>query len=42
MTKSTGAMIAKFLGAQDQVYPEALHELRVGRKETHWMWFIFP
>lgn len=37
-----GAMVAKFLAAQDQVYPEALHELRAGRKETHWMWFMFP
>lgn len=37
-----GAMIAKFIAAQDQVYPQALHELRAGRKQTHWMWFIFP
>lgn len=37
-----GAMIAKFLAAQDKIYPQALHELRAGRKQTHWMWFIFP
>ena len=37
-----GAMVAKFLAAQDRIYPTALHELRAGRKETHWMWFIFP
>lgn len=37
-----GALIAKFLDAQNQVYPEVLHELRAGRKRTHWMWFIFP
>lgn len=42
MTDNHGAMIAKFLTAQDQVYPAALHELRAGRKQTHWMWFIFP
>ncbi|MCP8883345.1 DUF1810 domain-containing protein [Devosia sp. XJ19-1] len=42
MTETHGAMIAKFLAAQDQVYPAALHELRAGRKESHWMWFIFP
>lgn len=42
MTGSHGAMIAKFLAAQDQIYPTALHELRAGRKQTHWMWFIFP
>lgn len=37
-----GTMVAKFLAAQDRIYPTALHELRAGRKETHWMWFIFP
>jgi len=42
MTENHGAMIAKFLAAQDQIYPTALHELRAGRKQTHWMWFIFP
>ena len=42
MSETHGAMIAKFLVAQDQVYPAALHELRAGRKQTHWMWFIFP
>ena len=42
MTETHGAMVAKFLAAQDKIYPTALHELRAGRKETHWMWFIFP
>jgi uncharacterized protein (DUF1810 family) len=42
MTETHGAMVAKFLAAQDKIYPQALHELRAGRKETHWMWFIFP
>ena len=42
MTQAHGAMIAKFLAAQDRIYPTALHELRAGRKQTHWMWFIFP
>jgi len=42
MSETHGAMIAKFLAAQDRVYPTALHELRAGRKQTHWMWFIFP
>jgi uncharacterized protein (DUF1810 family) len=37
-----GALVAKFLAAQDRVYPEALRELRAGRKESHWMWFVFP
>jgi uncharacterized protein (DUF1810 family) len=24
------------------VYGQALAELRAGRKESHWMWFVFP
>lgn len=37
-----GALVARFLKAQDSVYPEALMQLRAGRKTSHWMWFIFP
>ena len=32
----------RFVTAQDPVYDTVLHELRTGRKRTHWMWFIFP
>jgi uncharacterized protein (DUF1810 family) len=32
----------RFVAAQEPVYAEALAELRRGRKESHWMWFIFP
>jgi uncharacterized protein (DUF1810 family) len=32
----------RFVAAQDGIYPEALAELRRGRKESHWMWFVFP
>lgn len=32
----------RFVAAQAPVYDEALAELRRGRKESHWMWFIFP
>jgi uncharacterized protein (DUF1810 family) len=28
--------------AQAQVYPQVIKELTAGRKQTHWMWFIFP
>jgi uncharacterized protein (DUF1810 family) len=31
-----------FVQAQDAVYPEVLRELKAGRKESHWIWFIFP
>jgi uncharacterized protein (DUF1810 family) len=32
----------RFVSAQAAVYPEALAELKEGRKRTHWMWFVFP
>ena len=32
----------RFVSAQDDVYDSALDELRRGRKQSHWMWFIFP
>lgn len=32
----------RFVKAQDSVIETVLRELRAGRKETHWMWFIFP
>ena len=32
----------RFLDAQDQIHQQVLKELAAGRKETHWMWFIFP
>jgi uncharacterized protein (DUF1810 family) len=34
--------LIRFLDAQDQIYQQVLKELAAGRKETHWMWFIFP
>ena len=38
----TDADLIRFLDAQDQVYQQVVEELGRGRKETHWMWFIFP
>jgi uncharacterized protein (DUF1810 family) len=35
-------MLGHFLEAQNPIYDQALNELRNGRKQTHWMWFIFP
>ena len=32
----------RFVVAQADSYPQALAELRRGRKATHWMWYIFP
>lgn len=34
--------INRFLDAQDDIYETALEEMRNGRKDTHWMWFVFP
>jgi uncharacterized protein (DUF1810 family) len=32
----------RFLDAQMDTYQIALQEIKNGRKETHWMWYIFP
>ena len=34
--------LQRFVDAQQPVYEQALAELRRGRKQSHWMWFIFP
>lgn len=36
--------LQRFLDAQNRggTYVQALAELRAGRKQGHWMWFIFP
>lgn len=34
--------VSRFLEAQRWSYEDALHEIRAGRKESHWIWFIFP
>ena len=28
--------------AQDSVYTDVISELKAGKKQSHWMWFIFP
>jgi uncharacterized protein (DUF1810 family) len=34
--------LEEFVIAQDLVYDQVLLELRAGKKQTHWIWFIFP
>ena len=34
--------LQRFLNAQNPVFESVLTELRQGRKQEHWMWFIFP
>jgi uncharacterized protein (DUF1810 family) len=37
-------LLERFVAAQDAggTYERALAELRLGRKASHWMWFVFP
>ena len=34
--------LERFVKAQAPVFETVLGELRAGRKQSHWMWFIFP
>lgn len=34
--------LERFLSAQEYDYEIALSEIRNGRKQSHWMWYIFP
>jgi uncharacterized protein (DUF1810 family) len=34
--------LERFVEAQAGVYARAGAELRSGRKQSHWMWFVFP
>jgi uncharacterized protein (DUF1810 family) len=34
--------LQRFVDAQAPVYSRVIEELRRGRKQRHWMWFIFP
>ncbi|MBP4138878.1 DUF1810 domain-containing protein [Flavobacterium geliluteum] len=41
MTYSNNDLM-RFLDAQNKLYLTAFSEIKKGKKETHWMWFIFP
>lgn len=34
--------IERYLSAQENVYDQALDEIKKGKKKSHWMWFVFP
>jgi uncharacterized protein (DUF1810 family) len=34
--------LRRFVDAQAAVYGRVVEELSRGRKQSHWMWFIFP
>lgn len=40
--KSNDYDLDRFLVAQEHDYPYALEEMQNGRKEGHWIWYIFP
>lgn len=34
--------LERFVKAQNYDYEQALQEMKNGRKESHWIWYIFP
>jgi len=34
--------LQRFIDAQQSDYETALSEIKKGRKQSHWMWYIFP
>jgi uncharacterized protein (DUF1810 family) len=40
MSKETN--LERFIDAQERSYQIALSEIKNGRKQSHWMWYIFP
>lgn len=40
MTDETDAEL--FIEAQDTVWAAVISELTAGKKQSHWMWFVFP
>ena len=34
--------LVRFLNAQENSYTTALGELRAGKKQSHWIWYVFP
>ena len=34
--------LKRFVEAQDVVWDDVCRELAAGRKQSHWMWFVFP
>ena len=42
MTADDPFDLQRFVDAQAPVYAQVVAELKAGRKESHWMWFVFP
>ena len=39
---TTDNSLKRFLDAQEGSYEKALAEIKNGKKQSHWMWYIFP
>lgn len=39
---ATPLTLDRFVTAQARDYPQALAELRAGKKRTHWIWYVLP
>ena len=39
---NTDKTLKRFLDAQATDYARALAEIKNGRKQSHWMWYVFP
>ena len=39
---SHSSSLERFIEAQQPAIDEVMAELRAGRKQRHWMWFVFP
>lgn len=42
MNQRSSSDLERFVAAQNGCYQAVIKELFVGRKQTHWMWYIFP
>jgi uncharacterized protein (DUF1810 family) len=42
MSADDGRDLQRFIDAQREIYDQVLAELRLGRKQSHWIWYIFP
>jgi uncharacterized protein (DUF1810 family) len=42
MSTKRDASFQHFIDAQNLMYERVVAELSLGKKESHWMWFIFP
>lgn len=42
MANTDPFQLRRFVDAQDGIFEQALSEISAGRKQSHWMWFVFP